>query len=44
MSWARIFNPLATQTIYPYIPVEAVCEFFDAHGGIDLEKSLSATE
>lgn len=38
--WKQLWNPMPTQTIYAYMPVETAQEFIDAHGGIDLEKSL----
>jgi len=39
--WAQLTRPLSTQTIYPYMPVDVVQDYLDAHGGIDWEKTMA---
>ena len=38
--WDRIKNPMPTQTVYGYMPIETAQDFIDEHGGIDWGKTL----
>ena len=38
--WRQLVNPTPTQTVYAWMPVEIAQEFIDAHGGIDLGKTI----
>ena len=40
-AWHSFFARQGTDTIYPYMPIERVFEFIDAHGGEDTEKCFS---
>ena len=47
-TWEQYFEGIdfetnATSSVYGYIPIELVQEFIDDHGGIDEEKTFSAT-